>query len=89
MRLWEKGYTSLAMRKSLALLRAVDPDTHPDSKLVVDSATLVDKIRLIKGLPTENISFSDKAKSASETDEEIARLKAELGLDEAANSEDD
>jgi len=70
---WEKRYLTVAKSKALQLVEAVDPQDHPATKRVVDSATLVDKTRLLEDKSTENISnlnislnLSSKAKNVSQ-----------------------
>ena len=81
MPIWEKSYTLKAMRLSTGLLDKVDPETHPAQKRVVDSATLVDKTRLINDMSTANISYADHSKALSTLIDEQRRLANELGLD--------
>ena len=75
-RKWEKEYLGLAGQKATELVKKVDADKHPKSKLVVDSATLVDKMRLIMGASTANIAYADL--SDGELDARITALEAEM-----------
>ena len=86
-RLWEKDYSLEARRLASQLLDKVDPNDHPKSKLVVDSAILVDKARTIDGEASHVIDVRSLNVDLGTIMADLEAVNRRLGLDQPDDEE--
>ena len=82
-----KEYTLTSRRLALDLIRQVDPKDHPKSKLVVDSAILVDKAREIDGPKEQTFDYSQAMQTYESIKIERITLERKMGINESKHED--
>ncbi len=77
----EKEYSFDARKLAKDLISQVDPATHPKSKLVMDSAILIDKARLIDGEADKTVDINITIQKLEDNEVRIKEIYSQLGRD--------
>ena len=76
---FEKDYSLEARRKAGQLMDKVNPEDHPKSKLVMDSAILMDKARLIDSTASKQVDIRIMIQHLAEGEQQLATIYKRMG----------